>query len=242
MQIYPAMDLINGECVRLYQGDFAQKTVYQISPIEVAQNYARLGSKWLHVVDLDGAKDPAKRQLDLLDELVKATPLSVQVGGGVRSADQIEALLALGAKRVMIGSMAVTAQAEVARWLTEFGPERILLTLDTHINQAGTPMATTLGWQETSEVSIAELITYYQAFGLSAVLCTDIACDGTLTGPNVPLYQTLMRLFPRVSFIASGGVSGERDVCQLQDAGLAGVVIGKAFYEGHVDLGAVLCH
>ncbi len=243
MQIYPAMDLINGQCVRLHQGDFVQKTVYEQSPVTVAKQYQQAGAEWLHIVDLDGAKNPANRQLALLKQLIAQTDLSIQVGGGIRTAWQVAQLLDLGVSRVMIGSLAVTDRAQAAKWLQQFGGQRILLTLDTQINAAGQPMATTAGWQKTADISIGELIAYYQQYGLCRILCTDIACDGTLSGPNSALYRQLIEQFSGVEIIASGGVGQLPDLKVLQQTGVAGVVVGKALYENRFSLQeALACH
>lgn len=242
MQVYPAMDLIGGQCVRLHQGDFSQKTVYEHSPIVVAKQYQQAGADWLHIVDLDGAKDPENRQLALLSALIEQTDLSVQVGGGVRTAEQVVQLLDLGVSRVMIGSLAVTNQQLVADWLQRFGGQRILLTLDAQVDSSGEPMATTAGWQKTADISVKELMTYYRRYGLCQVLCTDIACDGTLSGPNVELYGALISQFPDIEMIASGGVARLSDLHRLQQLGVAGIVVGKALYEGRFSLQeALLC-
>lgn len=239
MKIYPAMDLLNGECVRLYQGDYQQKTTYGNDPIAVAQGFQQAGATWLHVVDLQGAKDPAQRQLPLIKSLVQETDLAIQTGGGIRTQQQIDDLLAQGAQRVMIGSLAVQDPATVKQWLQTYG-EQLVLTLDVRLDEQGVARVATHGWQETSGTQLFDLIDDYLAVGLANVLCTDIACDGTLAGPNLDLYQQLLTRYPALHIIASGGVSSVHDLDALRAMNMPGVVIGKALYEGRFALEDVL--
>ena len=239
MKIYPAMDLLNGECVRLYQGDYQQKTTYGNDPIAVAQGFQQAGATWLHVVDLQGAKDPAQRQLPLIKRLVQETDLAIQTGGGIRTQQQIDDLLAQGAQRVMIGSLAVQDPATVKQWLQTYG-EQLVLTLDVRLDEQGVARVATHGWQETSGTQLFDLIDDYLAVGLANVLCTDIACDGTLAGPNLDLYQQLLTRYPTLHIIASGGVSSVQDLDALRAMNMPGVVIGKALYEGRFALEDVL--
>ena len=239
MKIYPAMDLLNGECVRLYQGDYQQKTTYGNDPIAVAQGFQQAGATWLHVVDLQGAKDPAQRQLPLIKRLVQETDLAIQTGGGIRTQQQIDDLLAQGAQRVMIGSLAVQDPATVKQWLQTYG-EQLVLTLDVRLDEQGVARVATHGWQETSGTQLFDLIDDYLAVGLANVLCTDIACDGTLAGPNLNLYQQLVTRYPALHIIASGGVSSVHDLDALRTMNMPGVVIGKALYEGRFALEDVL--
>ena len=239
MKIYPAMDLLNGECVRLYQGDYQQKTTYGNDPISVAQGFQQAGATWLHVVDLQGAKDPAQRQLPLIKRLVQETDLAIQTGGGIRTQQQIDDLLAQGAQRVMIGSLAVQDPATVKQWLQTYG-EKLVLTLDVRLDEQGVARVATHGWQETSGMQLFDLIDDYLAVGLANVLCTDIACDGTLAGPNLDLYQQLLTRYPALHIIASGGVSSVQDLDVLRAMYMPGVVIGKALYEERFALEDVL--
>ena len=236
MIIYPAIDLIAGEVVRLHKGDFAQKTTYGTDPVAVARAYADAGASWLHLVDLDGAKDPANRQTGLISQIIDGSGLKVQTGGGIRSRDDVEALLAAGASRVVIGSLAVRDQQAVSDMMTDLGPEAICLAADV-VRQDGAFMIAVSGWQEASSLTLSGFIEGYMGCGLRHVLCTDIDRDGTLTGPNKALYDTMKADFPAIQLQASGGVKGIED---LDGLGTDGVIIGRAIYEGKIDLKAAL--
>ncbi len=231
--IIPAIDLIDGKVVRLFQGDYARKTEYTANPQDRFDLYVSEGAKYLHLVDLDGAKDPAKRQLDTISSLIKNTPVPVEIGGGIRSRQDAEALLNIGADRVVIGSCAVKNPAEVKEWFRDFGAEHIVLALDINIDpESKKRFIAVKGWQENSGVTIEELINDYREVGRSYVRCTDISRDGTLKGTNVELYQDLAREFPDISFIASGGIGSLNDVKNTRDSGTYGVVLGRALLEG----------
>ena len=231
--IIPAIDLIGGKVVRLFQGDYARKTEYTASAQDRFDLYVSEGAKYLHLVDLDGAKDPTKRQLDTISSLIKNTPVPVEIGGGIRSRQDAEALLNIGADRVVIGSCAVKNPAEVKEWFRDFGAGHIVLALDINIDpESKKRFIAVKGWQENSGVTIEELINDYREVGLSYVLCTDISRDGTLKGTNVELYQDLAREFPDISFIASGGIGSLDDVKNTRDSGAYGVVLGRALLEG----------
>jgi len=236
MIIYPAIDLMDGEVVRLHKGDFAQKTTYGADPVGVARAYADAGASWLHLVDLDGAKDPANRQTALISGIIEESGLKVQTGGGIRSRDDVEALLAAGASRVVIGSLAVRDRAAVAAMIAELGPERICLAADV-IRGHDDFMIAVSGWQEASNLTLADFIDGFMPSGLRHVLCTDIDRDGTLTGPNTALYDWVKTTFPDVRLQASGGVKGIED---LDGLGTDGVIIGRAIYEGRIDLKTAL--
>ena len=236
MIIYPAIDLIAGEVVRLHKGDFAQKTTYGTDPVAVARAYADAGASWLHLVDLDGAKDPANRQTVLISQIIDGSGLKVQTGGGIRSRDDVEALLAAGASRVVIGSLAVRDQQAVSEMITDLGPEAICLAADV-VRQDGAFMIAVSGWQEASSLTLSGFIEGFMPCGLRHVLCTDIDRDGTLTGPNKALYDTMKADFPAIQLQASGGVKGIED---LDGLGTDGVIIGRAIYEGKIDLKAAL--
>ena len=186
MELIPAIDLRDGRCVRLFQGDFAQETRYAVDPIELAVQYRELGAGWLHVVDLDGAKCGEPVNLQLIGRMGAAAQLDVQLGGGIRSRASLEQALAVAA-RVVIGSLAVSDPELVASWLMEFGPERLTLALDVRLAADGTPMIATHGWTRASTLTLAAAIDRYTAAGLRHVLCTDIDRDGALTGPNTAL-------------------------------------------------------
>lgn len=236
MIIIPAIDLINGQCVRLHQGDFKQKEVFNDDPLAVAKEFAKSGAEYLHVVDLDGAKNQAMQQLSVIESLVSNTALKVQVGGGIRTKQQIRDLLNIGVNRVVIGSKAVTAVAEVQQWLTEFGAEKIVLAIDVNL-VSGRPLVKIHGWQKQMQLDLYEILTQYSA--LKHLLCTDIAKDGLLSGPNVQLYAEILQRYPALQLQASGGVSSEQDVMQLQQAQVPAVIIGKALYTGKINLASL---
>ncbi|MBI3884426.1 MAG: 1-(5-phosphoribosyl)-5-[(5-phosphoribosylamino)methylideneamino]imidazole-4-carboxamide isomerase [Opitutae bacterium] len=240
MTIFPAIDLRGGRVVRLTEGRFDQEKSYGDDPLAVARGFADAGATWLHVVDLDGAKDPAKRQTALVARLVRASGLRIQTGGGIRTAAHVEALLARGAERVVIGSLAVTKPLLVARWLEKFGSEKLTLALDARADARGTFHLATAGWQETSALTAADLLVRFLPHGLRHVLCTDISRDGKLTGPNFALYAGLRARFPALQLQASGGVAALDDLRQLKSAHLAGAIIGRALYENRFTLAEAL--
>jgi phosphoribosylformimino-5-aminoimidazole carboxamide ribotide isomerase len=236
MLIYPAIDLLDGRCVRLKQGGFDQSTVYSDDPRATLKGFESAGSTHLHLVDLSGAKDPSQRQSELIAALVASTRMKVQVGGGIRSFEQAAALLDGGVDRVVIGSAAVSNPTLVSALLSEFGGERITVSLDVRINADGVPCVALHGWKEQSPVDIAQALKPFLSEGLSRVLCTDIALDGMMTGPNHELYSGLMTSFPGIEFQASGGVSRLEDLLTLKKAGVRTAIVGKAIYEGAIDL------
>jgi len=234
MILYPAMDLIGGRIVRLRQGRFDEVTFYEASPAEALQRFAAAGACWAHVVDLDGAKAGAPVQHGLLAELAAAAPLRLQVAGGVRSADHVATLLDAGAARVVIGSLAVRDPEATAALLDRFGAERITLSLDVRM-VGDEPMVATHGWQEDSGLSLWDVASRYpQARHL---LLTDIGRDGMLQGPNHRLLATAVARLPQLAVQASGGVTSLDDLAQLDTAG---AILGRAMWEGHLDLGQAL--
>ncbi len=235
MELYPAIDLMDGGCVRLSEGDFEARTNYTVPPVEVAQQYEQAGARWLHVVDLDGAKDPAKRQRDVIAAIASGTKMNVQTGGGVRSAQDVQDLLDCGAARVVIGSLCVREPETVKALLQQHGPEKIVLALDVRGDFDKGFFIATAGWRETSSQRIEDILNAYRGFARH-ILCTDIAKDGLLAGPNVKLYEYLCRAAPDFAFQASGGVSNLSDLKALKGTGVAGAVVGKALYEGRFDL------
>ncbi|WP_043820202.1 1-(5-phosphoribosyl)-5-[(5-phosphoribosylamino)methylideneamino]imidazole-4-carboxamide isomerase [Aeromonas veronii] len=240
--IIPAIDLINGQVVRLYQGDYEQKTEYSSSPQARFDEYVSQGAVQLHLVDLDGAKDAKARQLPLLTQLLSSTEAPVQVGGGVRTEQDVADLLAAGASRVVIGSTAVKSPDLVASWMEKYGPEQIVLALDVNIDAQGNRHIAVAGWQENSGVTIEALIERFLPAGLKHVLCTDISRDGTLAGTNVELYRDLCARYPSVAFQASGGIGGIADIEALKGSGVKGIILGRALLEGKFSVGdAIAC-
>lgn len=233
MILVPAIDLRDGRCVRLLKGDFAKETRYAVDPVELARQYSDLGARWLHIVDLDGAKRGEPVNLALIARMRAAAGLDVQLGGGIRTRAHLEQALAV-ASRVVIGSLAVGSPDLVAAWLGEFGPERLTLALDVRLDEAGVPMIATHGWTQASTLSLAAAIDRYAAAGLRHVLCTDIDRDGALTGPNTALYRDCVARWPDIAFQASGGVRDIGDLEALTAAGVAATVSGKALLEGRL--------
>ncbi len=236
MIIYPAIDLRGGRVVRLTEGRFDQEKSYGDDPVAVARGFAAAGATWLHVVDLDGAKDPAKRQTPLVEKLARESGLRVQTGGGIRDEAQIDALLAAGVQRVIVGSLAVKEPDRVRGWLKQFGAQRIVLSPDVRLDVAGTPRVAAAGWQETTGLALDDLLQSYLAAGLVHILCTDISRDGKLTGPNTALYAELVKKFPSLQIQASGGVSSLEDLWALQKTGATGAIVGRALYENKFTL------
>ncbi|WP_324021241.1 1-(5-phosphoribosyl)-5-[(5-phosphoribosylamino)methylideneamino]imidazole-4-carboxamide isomerase [Pantoea sp. JZ29] len=230
--IIPALDLIDGKVVRLHQGDYARQRDYGSDPLPRLQDYARQGATVLHLVDLTGAKDPAKRQITLLKSLLNSVDAVVQVGGGIRSREDVKALLDAGASRVVVGSTAVKQPEEVKAWFTEFGPDAIVLALDVRIDATNRKEVAISGWQEAAGVTLEEVIEQFQPVGLKHVLCTDISRDGTLSGSNVDLYKEVTARFPQIAFQSSGGIGELSDVAALRGSGVQGVIVGRALLEG----------
>lgn len=230
--IIPAIDLINGKVVRLYQGDYGQKTEYSASAQERFDLYVSEGAKQLHLVDLDGAKNAKDRQLTVIRELLAHTQAPVQIGGGVRTEQDVEDLLDAGANRVVIGSTAVKDPDTVMGWMEKYGAEHIVLALDVNIAADGRRLIAVAGWQQDSGVTIEALIERFLPAGLRHVLCTDISRDGTLQGSNVELYRSLCQQFPNVAFQASGGIGGLADIQALIGTGVQGVILGRSLLEG----------
>lgn len=234
--LIPALDLIDGKVVRLKQGDFAQQTHFHDNPIPVAKAYAEAGAAWLHLVDLDGARAPEKRQLELLGALATATSMQCQVGGGIRTKADIEQLLDAGVSRVVIGSTAVKQPADVIQWFADFGAEAIVIAIDVNIDANGVPRVAVDGWQETSSKSLSDVLEPLLDAGCKHVLCTDISRDGMLSGSNIDLYAALKKQYPQIEWQASGGVAGLEDLTQLQAVNCDAVILGKALLTGKFTL------
>jgi phosphoribosylformimino-5-aminoimidazole carboxamide ribotide isomerase len=234
MLLIPAIDLRNGRCVRLFQGDFGAETRYEHEPHELLLRYREFGAPWLHVVDLDGAKDGVLANRSVIVALASQKAVKLQVGGGVRSPAVIDDLLRNGVERVVVGSAAVQRPEEVAEWLTRFGSERICLALDIRIDSGGEPRVRTHGWKEGTAISLWEAISRFPAGLVKHVLCTDIERDGAMSGPNLNLYRTALSRFPRLSWQASGGVRHAADLAALAQIGVAAAVSGKALLEQRI--------
>lgn len=226
--IIPAIDLIDGKVVRLYQGDYGQQTTFDLSPLAQLQSYQDQGAKWLHIVDLTGAKEPAKRQTTLIAKLTAGLNANIQVGGGIRTEEQVAELLSLGVKRVVIGSLAVKEPELVKGWFNKFGSEAICLALDVNINQSGEKIVAVSGWQSGGGKSLESIVEDFSQVGLKHALVTDISRDGTLTGANTALYRELSSRYPDIAWQASGGIATLEDVAAVRDSGAAGIIIGKA--------------
>lgn len=238
--VYPALDIRGGRVVRLAQGDYARETHYGDDPLPRAQAFADAGAGWMHLVDLDAAKAGGYTLLPLLADIARATGLQVQTGGGIRGRDDVARLIEAGAARVVIGSLAVREPESVLAWLQEFGGERITVALDTRQDADGIWQLPVHGWTENAGVSLDALLPRYVDAGLSHLLCTDIARDGMLSGPNLDLYAHLRTLAPEVAIQASGGVRDAADVRAAREAGCAGAVLGRALLEGRLSLGDAL--
>lgn len=231
MIIYPAIDIHQGQCVRLYQGDYNQKTIYSNDPFLMAKKLVSDGAHWLHLIDLDGAKNPKKNQMELIMDLINKNHVQIQTGGGIRTKSHIKKLIKQGAARVIIGSLAVTHKNEVTQWFNYFGPERLVLALDIIFKDPANPMIAINGWQKISELTLYDVLDYYKSLGLIHVLCTNIALDGTLYGPDVALYKELLEKYPSLKLQASGGIQSLSDVTTLREMQVSGAIIGRALYE-----------
>jgi phosphoribosylformimino-5-aminoimidazole carboxamide ribotide isomerase len=238
--LYPAIDVRDGRVVRLRQGDYEQETRYRGEPAEVAVRYAQAGAQWLHLVDLDAARAGGYTLASLLATIKATTSLRVQTGGGVRSEADVEAILDAGADRIVVGSLAVREPGRVIDWLARFGADHVTVALDARQDEAGQWQLPTAGWTQASGVALDALLRRYADAGLRHLLCTDIARDGMLAGPNLELYRALVAVAPHVRVQASGGVRDAADILAAREAGCAGAVLGKALLEGRIDL-AALC-
>lgn len=235
MLLIPAIDIIEGRCVRLTKGDYATEKVYSHDPVMVAQEMEMLGFRRLHVVDLDGARSKHVVNIDVLRRITSETSLIVDFGGGIKTEDDLQRAFDAGAHMVTLGSIAVTDREKVLAWLHEFGAERIVLGADVRDG-----LISINGWKEASALELLPFLESYLAEGVRHVLCTDISKDGLLQGPSTPLYRQIMQAFPECQLIASGGVSAIDDIRSLDAAGVPAVVFGKAIYEGKINLNELL--
>ncbi len=235
IELIPAIDIIGGKCVRLTKGDYGMKTVYNEDPVAQAIEFERLGFRRLHIVDLDGAKASHIVNEDILRGIVKATRLKVDFGGGVKSCEDMEKAFSAGAEMVTVGSVAVKEPQLFLDWLERYGSDKIILGADVHNGRISIN-----GWKEDSSEELLPFLAKYVAAGIKNVLCTDISRDGTLNGPAVGLYESVMRKYPQLHLIASGGVGCDADILDLAKAGVPAVVFGKAWYEGKINLKTVM--
>lgn len=231
IELIPAIDIIDGKCVRLTKGDYGQKKVYNDDPVAQAKEFEKLGMKRLHVVDLDGAKAKHVVNVDVLRGITAATGLKVDFGGGIKSDDDIEKAFAAGASLVTIGSIAVSQPDKFMRWLDRYGADKVILGADVRNG-----LVSINGWKEDTSEKLLPFLARYVKAGVKNVLCTEISRDGTLSGPSTDLYREVMEAFPGIHLIASGGVGRNEDIIELDEAGIPAVVFGKAWYEGKINL------
>ena len=235
IELIPAIDIIDGHCVRLTKGDYATQKVYADDPAEVARQLEGLGLRRLHVVDLDGARSRHVVNVDVLRRITHETRLVVDFGGGVKTDDDLRQAFDAGAAMVTVGSVAVTDAERVMQWLQDYGADHLVLGADVKNGRISIN-----GWKEESQQELLPFLQHYMAAGIKHVLCTEISRDGMLQGPATPLYRSILQAFPTCQLIASGGVSSIQDLRALEAAGVPAVVFGKAMYEGRIDLKEVL--
>lgn len=231
MQIIPAIDIIDGKCVRLTQGDYAQKTIYNAQPLEVAKQFEAAGLLRLHLVDLDGAKAGAVKNWQVLESIAANTSLIIDFGGGIKSEEEARRVFDAGATMATIGSLAVKNESLFVEWLSKFGADKFLLGADVKDEKIAVS-----GWQETTDINIYDFIRQYLDKGIQQVFCTDVSKDGKLEGPSIELYTNIISKFPGLHFIASGGVSSVADLEALEKIGCAGAIVGKAIYENRITI------
>jgi len=233
MRLLPAIDLKDGRTVRLLQGDFARQTAYSTAPLELARKFEAMGADWLHVVDLDGAREGRTDRGNrvLIAQLARESRLKLQVGGGLRTRADLDRILEAGAERAVIGSAALSDPLQVRAWIDDVGRERIALAFDVRLDAGGTPCIATHGWQRQSTRPLWEALAEFTGTALRHVLCTDVARDGALSGPNVALYAEAARRFPDIAWQASGGIRDAADLEALAACGAAAAISGKALLE-----------
>ncbi|MEQ9377960.1 MAG: 1-(5-phosphoribosyl)-5-[(5-phosphoribosylamino)methylideneamino]imidazole-4-carboxamide isomerase [Imperialibacter sp.] len=231
MDIIPAIDIIDGKCVRLTQGDYDQKKIYNERPVEVAMQFEDAGLTRLHLVDLDGAKAGTVKNWKVLEALASKTSMVIDFGGGIKSAEDVDIVFECGAKLATVGSMAVKNEEIFSDWLEQYGADRFFLGADVK----GEKIAIG-GWLETTDIWVYDFMEKYVQKGVTNIFCTDVSKDGLLEGPSVDLYKTLVEQFPDIYFVASGGVSSMEDLEKLKEIGCKGAIVGKAIYEGRVNI------
>lgn len=229
IEIIPAIDIIEGRPVRLSQGDYGRKTVYDLSITDLAKSFRDAGIRRLHMVDLDGAKASHPMNLSVLESVASSTGLDIEYGGGIKSQESLRDVLSAGASRAICGSIAVTEPDTFGLWLEKFGPEHVILGADVKDGKVAIN-----GWLEKSDADVYALVGRFTANGLCQTICTDISRDGMLQGPDTQFYAALQKSFPQVEIIVSGGISSMKDIENLNDASLRAVIVGKAIYEGRI--------
>lgn len=237
IKLIPAIDIIDGRCVRLTKGNYNEKTIYHENPVDVAKEFEQLGLTRLHLVDLDGAKSDHVINIDVLKAISTQTNLHVDFSGGIKSDDDIKDVFNNGANMVTIGSVAVNNPYLFNKWLKEYGPQKIILGAD--IKNGSIAIN---GWKDETKKSIYSFLEHYISLGIINILCTDITKDGTLSGPAYNLYTEILRRFPEINLIASGGVSSNEDIIKLDKLGVKAVVFGKAYYEHKIDIKTLMQH
>lgn len=231
MTLIPAIDLLDGRCVRLLHGDFNKVTQYAASAIDLADQYADAGAEWLHIVDLAASRDGTKADTSALFHLLGQASQSVQTGGGVRNKADVIDRLEAGAARVVVGSMCVTDTVGFISWLEQIGADKLVAALDIRIDEDGVPWPRIHGWTDRADRNMWQLLDELSASGLVHLLCTDISRDGALSGPNLELYSEIIKRYPQLELQASGGVSDLDDLEQLKPTGASGVITGKALLD-----------
>ena len=234
MKIIPAIDLKDGKCVRLFQGDFEQTTEYSSNPAAIGERFSELDVEDLHIVDLDGARTGTQQNHRIVAEIAGNSGLAVQLGGGIRTRDDVASWLSNGVARCVVGSVAINESKTVATWFREFGADAIVLALDVKLDQDGTPGLTTQGWSEAPGVTLWDCIDAYADVGVKHVLCTDVSRDGAMTGPNFELYVEILNRYPRLELQASGGVRNIDDLELLRELGLPAAITGRALLDGEI--------
>ncbi len=231
MEIIPAIDIIDGKCVRLTQGDYSQKKIYNENPLEVAKEFEAAGIKRLHLVDLDGAKAGKVQNWKVLELITTNTQLIIDFGGGIKQEIDLKTIFESGAKLATIGSLAVKDEKTFSSWIEQYGADRFFLGADVKEEKIAIG-----GWLESTDIAVVDFIQNYVDKGIAQIFCTDISKDGKLEGPSTELYQKILQQFPAIHFVASGGVSSLDDLRILKNIGCSGAIIGKAIYEGRITL------
>jgi phosphoribosylformimino-5-aminoimidazole carboxamide ribotide isomerase len=234
MRIIPAIDLKDGKCVRLFKGDFARTTEYSNDPASIGRQFSELEVQDLHIVDLDGARTGAQQNQSIVKEIATHSGLDVQLGGGIRERDDIVSWLNAGVSRCVVGSIAINEPEVVKAWISEFGVDAIVLALDINLNQSGVPVLTTHGWTKDAGISLWDCIDNYRSVGVRHVLCTDVARDGAMAGPNFELYADILERYPDLLLQASGGVRNIDDLRTLRSMNVPAAITGRALLDGEI--------